>query len=76
MHKTVTGLITSADISTLGKKRYGYLGIETTDNEHLKIKVTAFTKFDTLDVGSNVTIELESVGEDVLLSAKQITSTS
>lgn len=72
MHKTVTGSITSADISSMGKKRYGYLGIETTDNEHLKIKVTAFTKFDTLDVGTKVTIELESVGDDILLSAKKI----
>ena len=76
MHRTVTGSITSADISTLGKKRYGYLGIETTDNEVLKVKVTAFTKFDTLEVGANVTIELESVGDDALLSAKQISSTS
>ncbi|MHA1137484.1 MAG: hypothetical protein ACTSSE_13445 [Candidatus Thorarchaeota archaeon] len=74
MHKTVTGLITSADISSMGKKRYGYLGIETTDNEHLKIKVTAFTKFDTLDVGAKVTIYLESVGDDALLSAKKINS--
>ena len=74
MHKTVTGSIISADISSMGKKRYGYLGIETTDNEHLKIKVTAFTQFDTLDVGSKVTIELESVGDDVLLSAKKISS--
>ena len=76
MHRTVTGSITSADISTLGKKRYGYLGIETTDNEVLKVKVTAFTKFDTLEVGANVTIELESVGDDALLSAKQISSIS
>ena len=75
MHKTVTGSITSADISSMGKKRYGYLGIETTDHEHLKIKVTAFTKFDTLSVGANVTIELESVGDDALLSAKNINST-
>jgi hypothetical protein len=76
MYMTVTGSITSADISSMGKKRYGYLGIETIDNEHLRIKVTAFTKFDTLDVGAKVKIELESVGDDALLSAKQIKSTS
>ena len=74
MHKTVTGSITSADIGTMGKKRYGYLGIETTDKEHLKIKVTAFTTFDTLDVGATVTAELESVGNETLLTAKKITS--
>ena len=74
MHKTVTGLITSANISTMGKKSYGYLGIETDDSEKLKIKVTAFTKFDTLDVGTKVTVELESVGDESLLTAKQINS--
>ena len=58
----------------MGKKSYGYLGIETDDNEHLKIKVTAFTKFDTLAVGAKVTVELESVGDESLLTAKQINS--
>ena len=72
MRKTVTGLITSANISSMGTKRYGYLGIETDDNEHLKIKVTAFTKFDTLDVGAKVTVDLESVGDETILAAKKI----
>ena len=75
MQKVITGHITAADIGVMGKTRYGYLGIETDDHEHLKVKVTAFTKFDTLDVGAKVTIELESVGDDALLSAKQINST-
>lgn len=58
----------------MGKKRYGYLGVETTDNEHLKVKVTAFTEFETLDVGAVVTLELESVGDETLLAAKKITN--
>lgn len=74
MHKTITGSIVAADISSMGDKRYGYLGIETDENEHLKIKVTAFTKFDTLDVGAKVTIELESVGDDTLFAAKKSAS--
>ena len=74
MHKTVTGSIISSNISMMGKKSYGYLGIETDENEHLKIKVTAFTKFDTLEVGAKVVIELESVGNETLLTAKQINS--
>ncbi|MGY5859681.1 MAG: hypothetical protein RTU63_09945 [Candidatus Thorarchaeota archaeon] len=72
MNNTVTGSIISANISSMGKKRYGYLGIETDASEHLKIKVTAFTKFDTLDVGAKVTVEIESVGDD--LTAKNINS--
>ena len=74
MAKTVTGKITASNISTLGKKYYGYLGIETDAQERIKIKVTAFTKFDTLDVGAKVTIELESVGNETLLTAKKISS--
>ena len=74
MQKTVTGKITASDISSLGKTRYGYLGIETDTQERIKIKVTAFTKFDTLDVGAKVTIELESVGNEALLTAKKISS--
>ncbi len=74
MQKVVTGQITASDISTMGKTHYGYLGIATDAHESLKIKVTAFTKFDTLDVGAKVTIELESVGNDGLLNAKKISS--
>jgi len=74
MQKVVIGTITAADISSMGKKYYGYLGFVTDTQEHLKIKVTAFTKFDTLDVGAKVTIELESVGNDSLLNAKKISS--
>lgn len=74
MEKTVTGKITAANISTMGSKYYGYLGIETDDEEHLKIKVTAFTKFDTLDVGSKVAIELQTVGNETLRTAKKIST--
>jgi hypothetical protein len=74
MQKTVNGEITAADISVMGKLRYGYLGIETDSHEHLKVKVTAFTEFETLDVGSKVQVELESVGAEALLTAKKITT--
>ena len=74
MQKIVTGTITASDISAMGKTRYGFLGIETDDNEHIKIKVTAFTKFDTLDVGAKIQAELESVGDETILTAKMITS--
>ena len=72
MQTVVTGTITSADISVMGKLRYGYLGIETDKKEHFKVKVTAFTKVDTLDVGAKVRVELESVGDAELLNAKSI----
>jgi hypothetical protein len=60
----------------MGKMRYGYIGIETEDHEHIKVKVTAFTKFDTLEVGSKIQVELESVGDETLLTAKKIASSA
>jgi hypothetical protein len=72
MQKVVTGTITSSNISAMGKMRYGYLGIETVDDEHIKVKVTAFTKFDTLEVGAKIQAELESVGDEAVLTANKI----
>jgi hypothetical protein len=72
MQSVVTGTITSSNISVMGKLKYGYLGIETDEKDHFKVKVTAFTKYDTLDVGTRVSIELESVGDTELLTAKTI----
>ena len=74
MGKVISGQITAADISKMGKTHYGYLGIETDAHENLKVKVNAFTKFDTLIVGSKVIIELESVGNEDLLTAMKISS--
>ena len=74
MGKVVNGHITASDISVMGKLRYGYLGIETDNNEHLKVKITAFTEFDTLDVGASVKVELEAVGDEELLTAKKISN--
>jgi len=72
MEKIITGLITAANIAAMGKTRYGFLGIETDEHEKLKVKVTAFTKYDTLDVGERVTVELHTVGDEALLTAKRI----
>ena len=72
LQRMVIGTIVAANISVMGKKHYGYLGIETEDNEHIKVKVTAFTKYDTLDPGAKVAVELESVGDMELLNATTI----
>ncbi|MGY5880329.1 MAG: hypothetical protein RTV31_08760 [Candidatus Thorarchaeota archaeon] len=74
MQKVVIGHITSSDISKMGKVHFGYLAIKTIDHEDIKVKVTAFTKFDTLDVGAKVEIELKSVGEEAILTVENIRS--
>lgn len=72
MERTVTCKILSADLSKMGDKTYGYIGVETDENEHLKIKVSAFTKADTLDIGARVRIVGNNFS-DALWDAKTIT---
>ena len=74
MQNILVGHITSSDISKMGHIHFGYLAIKTVDDEDLKVKVTAFTEFDTLDVGAKIEIELESVGDESLLTVKKIRS--
>ncbi len=72
MERTVICIITSANLSRMGSKTYGYIGVETDENEHLKIKVSAFTKADTLDIGARVCIVGDSFSKG-LWDAKTIT---
>lgn len=76
LQRVITGTIVASDISVMGKKHYGYLGVETEGNHTIKVKVTAFTKYDTLDLGAKVAIELESMGNTELLNAISISLTN
>jgi hypothetical protein len=72
MNSMITGTITSSDIGIMGKVRYGYIGVETEKKENYKVKITAFTKSETFEIGSKVTIELQTIGDTGLLNAKTI----
>jgi hypothetical protein len=72
MERIFTGSITSAQLGNIGSKYYGFIGIETEEHEHLKIKVAAFTKYDTLDVGRRVHIVAENLGNMGIMTAKSI----
>jgi hypothetical protein len=73
--KIFTGSIISAQLGTIGTKSYGFIGIETDEKEHLKIKVAAFTQYDTLELGSKVQVVAENVGNMDILTAKLISLT-
>ncbi len=73
--KIFTGSIISAQLGTIGTKSYGFIGIETDEKEHLKIKVAAFTQYDTLELGSKVQVVSENVGNMDILTAKLISLT-
>ncbi|MHA2047950.1 MAG: hypothetical protein ACW99G_24470 [Candidatus Thorarchaeota archaeon] len=66
MKKAFTGHIISNQLGNMGSKKYGFIGLKTKNKEELKIKISAFTKYDTLDVGERVRIEAESIGKFVL----------
>ena len=72
MEKAITGSITSTQLGKLGSKQYGFIGVKTDDKEELKIKVAAFTKYETLDVGKKVRIVAEAIGGMTILTAKSI----
>lgn len=70
--KIFTGSITSAQLGNIGKKLYGFIGVETEEDEHLKVKVAAFTKYDTLELGRRVHVVAENLGNMDVLTAKLI----
>jgi hypothetical protein len=70
MERAITGSITSTQLGNLGKRQYGFIDIKTEEKEELKIKVAAFTKYDTLDIGRRVHIVAETVG--AIMTAKTI----
>lgn len=72
MERAITGSITSAQLGNLGKKRYGFIGVKTEEKEELKIKVAAFTEYETLDIGRRVHIVAEAIGNMGIMTAKTI----
>jgi len=72
MERIFTGSIRSTQLGNIGSKYYGFIGVETEEHEHLKIKVGAFTKYDTLDIGRRVHIVVENLGNMGIMTAKSI----
>ncbi|MHA2077163.1 MAG: hypothetical protein ACXAB0_09780 [Candidatus Thorarchaeota archaeon] len=70
--KIFTGSITSAQLGNIGQKSYGFIGIETEDKTHLKVKVAAFTEYETLEPGRRVHVVAENLGNMDVLTAKLI----
>ncbi|MFW9767527.1 MAG: hypothetical protein ACFFF9_08555 [Candidatus Thorarchaeota archaeon] len=70
--KIFTGSIISTQLGSMGKKAYGFIGIETEEKEHLKLKVAAFTEYDTLEMGRRVHVVAEHIGNMDVLTAKTI----
>ncbi len=72
MEKSFTGSITSAQLGNIGPKQYGFIDIKTEEKGNLKIKVAAYTEYDTLDVGKRVHIVATNLGNMGIMTAKSI----
>ncbi|MFW9806061.1 MAG: hypothetical protein ACFFFK_04970 [Candidatus Thorarchaeota archaeon] len=72
MERIFTGSIKSSQLGNIGTKYYGFISVETEEKEHLKVKVAASTKYDTLDIGRRVHIVAENIGDMNVLTAKSI----
>ncbi len=72
METIITGAITATDLGNIGQKYYGFISIETEERERFKIKVGAYTKYDTLDIGRRVHIVAEPLGNKGIMAAKSV----
>ena len=73
--KQTSGEIVAAQLASLpnSDRRYGYITIETRDNNYVKLKVDAMTKYETVERGEHVTVHYDILGNTDILSAKEIT---
>ena len=74
MDKTIEGKIISRDLGEFGKKQilYGYIGLRKPDGEKVKIKIDSYTWYETLEIGSDVFVEVHNLGPTDILVARRI----
>jgi hypothetical protein len=74
MNNTIEGKIISKQMGVFGNKQivYGYLGIETPSGQQRIVKVDAFTWYETLEIGSQVIIEITNLGDTDIIIAEKI----
>lgn len=72
MERAITGSIVSAQLGNIGNKQYGFIDVKTKGKDEFKIKVVAFTKYETLDIGKRVHIVVDTLGDTEIMIAKTI----
>ncbi|MHA1963770.1 MAG: hypothetical protein ACXACG_11185 [Candidatus Thorarchaeota archaeon] len=74
MIRTIEGKIISTNLGEFSKKRiiYGYLGIELPDKKHIQVKVDSYTWYETLAIGDEVVVEVETLLNTDIIVARKI----
>ena len=74
MSNIIHGKIVSSNLAEFSKRRikYGYIGIETQDKTHIKVKVDSYTSYETLTIGDEVVADVETLADTDILVARKI----
>ena len=74
MNDIIHGRIVSSNLAEFSKRRikYGYIGIETQDKTHIKVKVDSYTWYETLTIGDDVVVEVDTLATTEILVARKI----
>ena len=74
MEKTIEGKIISKQLGKFGHNQtvYGYIGIELPSGQQIKVKVDSYTRYETLEIGSHVFIETDTLGTTDIIVARRI----
>ncbi|MHA1770950.1 MAG: hypothetical protein ACTSYL_07255 [Candidatus Thorarchaeota archaeon] len=76
MSESLIGTITSRDIAVLGDLTYGFIGIKTENHQTLKVKISAHTHWDDLNVGDRVRVVGTLLQKDRIFAAEEVSKVS
>ncbi|MCF2135870.1 MAG: hypothetical protein K9W43_01400 [Candidatus Thorarchaeota archaeon] len=76
MSESLVGTITSRDIAVLGDLKYGFIGVETDNHHRLKVKISAHTHWDDLNVGDRVRVVGTLLQKDRIFTAEEVSKIS
>ena len=74
MKDIIEGKIISANLGEFAKQKiiYGYLGIELQNKEHINVKIDAYTSYETLALGEEVVVDVETLPNTNIIVARKI----
>jgi hypothetical protein len=74
MEHIIEGKIISNQIGTFGRTEfpYGYLTIEISPRENIVVKIDSYTKYETLEIGNQVVVEVAHLGTTDILVARKV----
>lgn len=74
MRTQIIGKIISTQIGIFGPNevKYGYIAIQSDEDTSINVKIDAFTMYETLNIGDQVIIGAESLGDTNILVARKI----